>query len=327
MHCVTLFTLQILAFCSLFNSANSMKSKVEMDIATEMYLYAWPLVMTSLTRKSMLYLPPNIMLPLPVFPNPNLTAIVKPNVDTLYDACWIDFSKSEDLVLKIPDTSDVLYYLFPLMDAWTNILNSPGWRTTGKAAQNILLRGPFSNESDPLPEEYAMFIKSTTNTAYLLGRTNVADQTNLKPTQQQLFSYKLTHDGTSNLNEVPSDKSNPKEEIFAMSAQDFFTTFSELLVNNPPILPQDEVIIQKMAAEFGLVAGEMWDYRALSVVQKQQVCMKSVFCYGVKISFCIISVFENIKCMLLHSTVSSHFSSPTASLVASTCCMATRSRV
>jgi hypothetical protein len=38
----------------------------DMDTATEMYLYAWPLVMSSLTRKSMFYLPDNIMLPLPV---------------------------------------------------------------------------------------------------------------------------------------------------------------------------------------------------------------------------------------------------------------------
>lgn len=91
-----------------------------------MYLYGWPLVMSSLTRKSMFYLPPNIMLPLPVFPNPNLTAIVKPNVDTLYDACWIDHTRVDELTLTIPDTTDGLYYLFPLMDAWTNIVASPG---------------------------------------------------------------------------------------------------------------------------------------------------------------------------------------------------------
>lgn len=121
-----------LAVALVDGSKSEMSITTELDVPTQMYLFAWPLVMTSLTRKSMFYLPDNLMLPLPVFPNPNLTAIVKPNVDTLYDACWINHEKVDQLVLNIPDTSDGVYYLFPLMDAWTNVIESPGWRTTGK---------------------------------------------------------------------------------------------------------------------------------------------------------------------------------------------------
>lgn len=98
----------------------------DLDASTELYLYSFPLVLSYITRNTMFYLPDNLMLPMPIFPNPNLTAIVKPNVDTLYDACWINHTKVEELVLTIPNTDDGVYYLFPLMDAWSNIVNSPG---------------------------------------------------------------------------------------------------------------------------------------------------------------------------------------------------------
>ena len=114
----------------------NIKKSFELNTAAEMYLYAWPLVMTNLTRVKMDYLPDNLMLPLPVFPNPNLTAIVKPNVDTLYDAGWINHEKMDELVLTVPDTNDGVYYLFPLLDAWTNIVDTPGWRTDRQECAN-----------------------------------------------------------------------------------------------------------------------------------------------------------------------------------------------
>ena len=93
------------------------------------------------------------------------------------------------MTLTVPDTTNGVYYLFPLMDAWTNIVDSPGWRTTGKEAETVLIRGPFSNNTDPEPGEYTRVIRSPTSLMYLLGRTNVADQDNLVPTQDQMLSY------------------------------------------------------------------------------------------------------------------------------------------
>jgi hypothetical protein len=230
------------------------------NLPTEMYLYAWPLVMTSLTRQSMFYCPDNRMMPLPVFPNPNLTAIVKPNVDTLYDACWINHEKASELTLSIPDTTDGLYFLFPLMDAWTNVVECPGWRTSGKGATSVLIRGPNSN-SAPTEGQYDVVINSPTAIAYLLGRTNVEDQNNLVPTQQQLFSYELDVNEATKVKNSESyggyslGKSNPVEKIFAMTPEDFYNTFAELMISNPPIMPQDKEIVAKMQTQYGLVAG------------------------------------------------------------------------
>jgi hypothetical protein len=71
-----------------------------------------------------------------------------------YSACWIDHTKQDQLELIVPDTIEGLYYLFPLMDAWTNIVASPGWRTTGKGAIKVLIRGPFCNATEPSEGEY-----------------------------------------------------------------------------------------------------------------------------------------------------------------------------
>jgi hypothetical protein len=126
-----LLVLALSEICSLFSiaipshpSSVSYARNLDLDTATELYLFSWPLVMTHLTRKSMFYCPDNRMMPLPVFPNPNLTAIVKPNVDTLYDACWIDHTKADDLLLTIPNTEDGLYFLFPLMVSSAPLLQS-----------------------------------------------------------------------------------------------------------------------------------------------------------------------------------------------------------
>jgi len=252
---------------------------IDVDTATEMYLYAWPLVMSSLTRESMFYLPDNVMLPMPVFPNPNLTAIVKPNVDTLYDACWINHEVQEDLILEVPDTTEGVYWLYPLMDAWTNIVGSPGWRTTGAGAQRVLIRGPFSNQTDPAPGEYDLVLRSPTSSVYLLGRTNVANQSDLRPTQEQMLSYRLkwgdplfpSHTGDDTAKDTASTEAQlgtTVDDIFAMSADEFFTTFASLLTLNPPVLPQDTDIVTRMQAEYNITAGQSWAFADLSAEQR-----------------------------------------------------------
>jgi hypothetical protein len=266
-HLIT-YVCSLLLFTLVGSSFASLDPTIALDTSTELYLYSWPLVMTFLTRKSMFYCPDNRMMPLPVFPNPNLTAIVKPNVDTLYDACWIDHTKADDLLLTIPNTEDGLYFLFPLMDAWTNIVESPGWRTTGKEETKVLIRGPFASSPEPDPSLYDLIIHSPTTMTYLLGRTNVANQSDLRPTQEQLFSYEFgplneqTLDKRSSpaaTTRFPSDlalaKKNTVDEIFAMSAREYYELFTRLLVENPPIYPQDDDIVKRMGEAFGMIPG------------------------------------------------------------------------
>jgi hypothetical protein len=101
--------------------------------------------------------------------------------------------------------------------------------------------------------------------AYLLGRTNVANQSDLRPTQQQLFSYEFgplssATPSSSKSTPIVSDileftKKNPVEEIFAMSTRHYYELFTRLLIENPPNSPQDDEIVQRMGDEFGIFPG------------------------------------------------------------------------
>ena len=88
-----------------------------------------------------------------------------PNADTLYTTAWIDVSK-EPWILSLPDVHD-RYYLFPMLDGWTDVFQVPGKRTTGTGAQTYAITGPgWKGKLPPGVKEY----KSPTAIVWLLGR-------------------------------------------------------------------------------------------------------------------------------------------------------------
>lgn len=118
---------------------------------------------------------------------------------------------------------------------------------------------------------------------YLLGRTNVVDQNNLRPTQEQMFSYRLLPNNNSNNNKDTSttnsnnskgnnkDKSNPVEIILSLSTKDYYTLFTELLITNPPLYPQDTDIITTINNKYDIIPGEEWNYDTLTKKQQEDL--------------------------------------------------------
>ena len=82
------------------------------------------------------------------YPDASDRDVTAPNADTLYTTIWLDVAK-EPWVLSIPDMGD-RYYLFPMLDAWTDVFQVPGKRTTGDKAQKYAITGP--NWKGELPE-------------------------------------------------------------------------------------------------------------------------------------------------------------------------------
>jgi hypothetical protein len=74
----------------------------------------------------------NSFVSLPEFPPADMKVVVRPNFDTLYSSDWLDLTK-EPMIVSVPDTHG-RYYLLPMLDMWTDVFASPGWRTTGTQA-------------------------------------------------------------------------------------------------------------------------------------------------------------------------------------------------
>ncbi len=99
------------------------------------------------------------------YPDASIQDVTAPNADTLYTTAWIDVSK-EPWILSIPDMKG-RYFLFPMLDGWTNVFQDPGKRTTGTKAQKYAITGP--GWSGTLPAGVTEY-KSPTGMVWVLGR-------------------------------------------------------------------------------------------------------------------------------------------------------------
>ena len=173
-------------------------------IATDAYLYFYPLVTMDVTRKQMTNIAPgegfggpaNMFANIPAFPTADDKAVVRPNFDTLYSSGWIDMTK-EPMVISVPDTGG-RYYLLPMLDMWTDVFASPGWRTTGTGAGNFLvapaawrpeLRDDFSEFNLP---EGTQRIDAPTPFVWIIGRTKTDGPPDYDAVHKIQAGYKIT---------------------------------------------------------------------------------------------------------------------------------------
>ena len=196
------------------------------------------------------------------FPDATFTDVVSPNADTLYSIAWLDL-KQEPIVMSVPDTHG-RYYLMELLDGWTNVIPSPGKRTTGTGKGNFVLTGP--GWSGTLPAGVKE-IKSPTALVWVIGRTQTNGKADYAAVHAIQDGYKLTPLSAWGKpygppKDVPVDpkvdmKTPPVELVASMDAATFFNRLAMLLKDNPPATA-DAPVVAKMAS-IGVAPGQPFD--------------------------------------------------------------------
>ena len=252
-------------------------------IATKAYTFGYPLVLMDYSRRvgtnveaptAAASAPMNQVGHFRRFPDDTFTGVVKPNVDTYYSIAWFDLKK-EPMVLSVPATER--YYLLPLLDAYTNVFTVLGPRTTGKTAQHFLLAGP--DWMGDMPKEMTL-IKSPTNMAWMLGRTQVNSPqdgaTVVKKVQDgytlvPLSSFGQAYTPPKGVVSEVNKEIVPVEDVRKLSIENFFTLFAQLMANNPPAAA-DSAMLKEMAS-IGIVPGQPFSSQAFSQQVKDKLSL------------------------------------------------------
>ena len=241
-------------------------------IATDAY-YFYPLVLMDLTRKQSINSdqrelgkgPMNTFVNVPAYPPADFKGVVRSNFDTLYSVAWLDLT-NEPLVVSAPDTNG-RYYLLPMLDMWTDVFASPGWRTTGTHAGNFLVTPP--GWSGKVPGGFAR-IAAPTPYVWIIGRTKTDGPADYDAVHKIQAGYKITplsrwgktpERVTVKMDPTVDMKTPPMKQTDTMPSGAYFTYAAELLKLQPPHLT-DEPIIAQMK-RIGIEPGKSFDISRL----------------------------------------------------------------
>src|SRR5499426_2140847 len=240
------------------------------EIAIDAYIYAYPLVTMEITRRveTNVEKPAGSKAPMGQFarlrnyPAVDDHTVTAPNADTLYTIVWLYVSK-EPWILSIPDMKD-RFFLFPMLDGWTNVFQDPGKRTTGTKAQKYAITGP--GWSGTLPAGVTEY-KSPTAMVWVLGRIYCAgtlqDYKAVHALQDQVSAVPLSAYGKpytpapGKVDAAIDMKAAPRDQVNAMDAPSYFKLFADLLKTKPPSA-EDAPMVAKLA-KIGIVPGQDFD--------------------------------------------------------------------
>ena len=250
-------------------------------IAADAYLYFYSLISMDVTRKQLINTEPgkgiggpmNTFVNVPAFPPADMKVVVRPNFDTLYSSAWLDLTK-EPVVVSVPDTGG-RYYLLPMLDMWTNVFASPGWRTTGTQAGHYLIASP--GWSGAVPSGVTR-IDAPTPYVWVIGRTKTDGPPDYDAVRKIQANYKVTP--LSGWGQPPKpvqqiiDRSAdittpPKRQVDTMTGEKYFAYAAELLKLHPPHVTDQPIVAQMK--RIGIEPGKSFDFARLDPTVKKAI--------------------------------------------------------
>jgi hypothetical protein len=249
-------------------------------IAVDAYLYFYPLLSMDVSRKQFTNIEPgkefskgpmNMFVNVLEYPPADFKGVVRVNFDTLYSSAWLDLTK-EPLVISAPDTEG-RFYLLPMLDMWTDVFASPGWRTTGTQAGNFLVSPPGWSGTVP---QGMTHLPAPTPYIWIIGRTKADGPQDYAAVHKIQAGFKVTRLSewgkqptpvTVKIDPTVDMKTPPKVQVDTMPAGKYFAYAAELVKLHPPHIT-DQPIIAEMK-KIGIEVGKSFDLNQLDpAVQK-----------------------------------------------------------
>lgn len=225
------------------------------DLTREAFIYGLPLVLVDLTKEVSLKSknPVNQFLNRTTFCTAGDTDVVRPNFDTYYSIAFFDLSCGP-LVLGMPATGEQ-YYVMPLLDAFTNVIEgSPGKRTQQTQGGNYLLVGAKGLPDGFNTTGYTDVIQCGTDIVWAIGRFqvdntdtndyNVNGAGSVISLQSQLSIRKPNGNSAAYGGNHAEATITPNETVINMPIKEFFARLNLLLLTNPPA-PEDSKAMEK----------------------------------------------------------------------------------
>ena len=251
-------------------------------IAHEAYLFGLPLVyiqmgndsQTHVTRPQGDFAPVNQFGHHRKFPDAKNNPVVGMNVDTLYSFGILDLGK-EPIVLSVPPMGE-RFWIMQVIDGWNDVPSAPGARSAGGKGGNWVVVGPHWSGSLP---ETMQVIRVATGQAMIAGRiytSGGSDYAKVHELQDQLKLTPLSKWGAHY--QPPPDvplkpgvdaKTPIPKQVFALSAQDFFSRLAMLLPDNPAH-GADAAVLERMEM-LGIVPGEPVDFTGFDDATREAI--------------------------------------------------------
>ncbi len=235
------------------------------EVVLEAYCYLFPLVLMEFTRRSMVSTtavsatrgPMNTLVHLRSFPDGDFKGVVRPNFDTLYSQGWFDVAATPWLV-SLPAAEN--FVMFPVLDAFTEVVAAPGPRTSGAGAMTFAIcRDTYTGDLPPGCQR----ISVTSAVCWLLGRVTATSPTDLNDAhrfQDAMEVHPLFPDAVRH-HEVPERPSVPPlRAVLGCSGEEFFALGLSLLAEHGS--HQSDWSILTRMARVGLGASPTWSSSA-----------------------------------------------------------------
>jgi hypothetical protein len=237
-------------------------------IGVNAYVYLYPLVTMEITRRQLTNTdkgfgrgPMNVFHNVPAYPPASDKSVVRTNYDTLYSIAYLDLRK-EPVVVSVPDTAG-RFYILPLLDMWSDVFASAGWRTTGTAAANFLVTPP--GWSGTVSTDFTK-IAAPTPYVWIIGRTKTDGPQDYEAVRKIQAGFKVTllaeWRKTPQPVEFKADpsvdmKTPPREQVDTMPAGRFFAYAAEIMALQPPHITDQPILAQMK--QLGIEPGKPFD--------------------------------------------------------------------